>query len=688
MARLLGVIGVLLFGAAVGVSALAVRQNQPPTATSDDVARSGAASAAPRMANIAPLRFGPGYAARSAQISPDGKLATAMTNDWSAEALFALSDDPTSGFVTAREIARLPTGAGQMWLSAPTALLLAVSEPTKRSALSVTGADGKSVQLGSAAYIGLAAPSPDGRWIAVAEGLAQPSQIRIFDRTGSVAPRVIASGMPPIVGRIQWDASSRVLYPNGRTVVAVDLSGHETTHPMSAGESAFGIMGMSPDLSIAVIGVNVSTGEGLRLLDGGSTRVVPSGVLQPLVWVGPHEMLARHADGQLFAADARGNERALGVAMKSSDVRVLGYSAPYLLWIDNVVARVHLSDLTASKDVTVGANPLPSGAQPNGDGRFLITRDDVNFGADILSGPLWFASLPATPPPVPTRAGAAAGYRRIASDEGGWSMDIPEKWVAETGNLRGAEIASFELQGADLSGNAPTADQQRIRVTLLPDYDGLSLEELGKRGALSGTNGVVEQIATTVASQPAVRTLMAGAGVPKPFDLPHLYWHFRSPYFANRVVAIDVWPATGQLRTAVDHAISTFELFAPTPPSTAAISRAQAIDAVRSILERAGRVDRIAAKLVTNHELEQGSAFGHSYTVDPDDLLWVVAATGDFASMRLGPMPLPDASPDSPPRDRLIVNILRASTGDAFGFMSGGDGAWPAWFDALGDRAP
>ena len=268
-------------------------------------------------------------------------------------------------------------------------------------------------------------------------------------------------------------------------------------------------------------------------------------------------------------------------------------------------------------------------------------------------------------------------------------MEIPEKWVAETGNLRGAEIASFELQGADLSGNAPTADQQRIRVTLLPDYDGLSLEELGKRGALSGTSGVVEQTATTVASQPAMRTLMAGTGMPRPFDQSHLYWHLRSPYFANRVVAIDVWPATGQLRPAVDHAIATFELFAPKSPSTAAISRAQAIDSVRNILERAGRVDRIAAKLVTNHELEQGSSFGHNYTVDPDDLLWVVAAAGDFASMSLGgPAGRSGASPGSPPRDRLVVHILRASTGDAFGFMSGGDGAWPAWFDALKDRAP
>jgi len=639
---------------------------------------------------MAPLRLGPEYAARSARISPDGKLATAMTTDWSAEGVFALSDDANSGFVVAREIARVAPGiVDQGWLSAPTALLVATSEPTKRSLLKMIGADGKTVELGSAGFGGPVTPSPDGRWIAIAENVSQPSQIRIFDRTGKVPPRSIASGVAPIGGQIQWDATGRVLYANGRTVVAVDLSGQETTYPMPAAVSAFGVVGVSPDLNVAVIGVNVSNGEGLRLLEGGSTRALPPGVLQPLVWVGPHEMLARHADGRLVAVDSRGGERDLGVSMKASDVRLLGYSAPYLLWVDNSAARVHLTDLAASKDVTVGANPLPSGAQPNGDGRFLITRDDVNFGADILSGPSWFASLPPTPPPVPTRVGAAAGYRRITSDEGGWSMEIPEMWVAETGNLRGAEIASFELQGADLSGNAPTADQQRIRVTLLPDYDGLSLEDLGKRGALSGTSGVVEQIATTVASQPAVRTLMAGAGMPRPFDQPHLYWHLRSPFFANRVVAIDAWPATGQLRPAVDHAIATFELFAPKPPSTAAISRAQAIVTVRNILERAGRVDRIAAKLVTNHELEQGSAFGRSYTVDPDDLVWVVAATGDFASMRMGgPMPLPGASPDSPPRDRLVVYILRASTGDAFGFMSGGEGDWPAWFDALKDRAP
>src|SRR2546427_4098669 len=131
MARFLGAIGVLLFGVAVAVSAIAVRENQPRTSTSDDVAGAGAASAAPRIASMAPLRFGTEYAARSARISPDGKLATAMTTDWSAEGVFALSDDPSSGIVVAREIARVAPGVGQSWLSSPTALLVVTSEPTK-----------------------------------------------------------------------------------------------------------------------------------------------------------------------------------------------------------------------------------------------------------------------------------------------------------------------------------------------------------------------------------------------------------------------------------------------------------------------------------------------------------------------------------------------------------------------------
>jgi hypothetical protein len=685
MARFFGVIGVLLFGVAVVLSALAARATPPPTGTSD-IAGAGAAAASPRLAPMAPLRFGPGYAAQSASISPDGTLATAMTNDWSAEGVFALSDDASSGFVTAREIARVAPGVGQTWLSAPTALLVMSSEPTKRSLLRVISADGKVVEIGSAAFGGPATPSPDGRWIAIAENLSQPSQIRIFDRTGAVAPRVIASGLTSTVGGVQWDASGRVLYPNNRAIVAVDLSGRDTTYPLPADASAFGVVGISPDRTVAVIGVNVSNGEGWRLLEDGSIRAVAPTAMQPVVWVGPHEMLARHADGQLFAVDSRGSERALGVAMKESNVRVLAYSAPYLLWIDNQATRLHLSDLASSKDVTVGANPLPNGAQPHGDGRFLITRDDVNFGSDVLSGASWFASLPPTPPPVATRAGAAAGYRRIASDQGGWSMEIPEKWVAETGNLRGAEIASFDMQSTDFSGNAPASDQLRIRVTLMPEYDHLSLEALGAKGGLSSPGPVVEQLATTVAGQPAMRTLMRSSS-PHPFDQQHVYWHLRSPFFADRVVIVDAWPADGALRAVADRAITTFELSQPKVTAQTSIPRQDAIERATSYLRINGRVDRVAAKLVSYHEYEIASNFGHSYTQDPDDLVWVVVTTGEFVSTHSRPAPI-GGSPGPVPPDRMIVQVLGSSTGGYFAGMYSPQDTWPAWFDGLTDRAP
>ena len=686
MARLLGALGVLLFVAAVVASALAVRESTSPTTTAADGAAGSGTAAVPRVAPMAPLRFGPGYAPQSAQISPDGKYATAMTIDWSAEGFFALFDDASSGFVIAREIARLEKGQGQVWLSSPTALLIAVSEPTKRSLLKVTGADGKTIDLGSAEYTTPAAPSPDGRWIAIAESLSQPSQIRIFDRTGAAPPRLIARGTSPIAGRIQWDATGRVLYPNAQTVVAVDSSGHETIYRLPADTSALGVVEMSPDHSVALIGVSVKYSEGLRLLEGGSIRALPSSVMQPLVWIGSHEMLARHADGQLFGVDSRGSERDLGFVMKASDIRVLAYSAPYLLWIDNGNARLHLTDLAQSKDATVGANPLPNGALAAGDGRFLITRQDPKFGADILSGPSWFASLPPTPTPAATRAGAGAGYRRIASDEGGWSMEVPDAFVAQMGQLRGAEIASFDMQSTDFSGNAPASDQLRIRVTLMPEYDHLSLEALGAKGGLSSPGPVIEQAATTVAGQPAVRTLMRSTS-PGPFNQLHQYWHFRSPFFADRVVVVDAWPADGALRAAADHAIATFQLGQPRITAATPISRKQAIASATSYLSANGRVDRTAAKLVSYREFETASAFGHSYTVDPEDLVWVVVTTGEFVSTHSRPPPI-NGSPGPVPPDRMIVQVMGSSGGGTFGGMYSPQDTWPSWFDSLKDRAP
>lgn len=58
-------------------------------------------------------------------------------------------------------------------------------------------------------------------------------------------------------------------------------------------------------------------------------------------------------------------------------------------------------------------------------------------------------------PRVLTQSGTEPGYKRIASPLGGWSMELPAAWTARPARVRGAEIASFDMSSAQLSGNAP-----------------------------------------------------------------------------------------------------------------------------------------------------------------------------------------------------------------------------------------
>jgi hypothetical protein len=321
----------------------------------------------------------------------------------------------------------------------------------------------------------------------------------------------------------------------------------------------------------------------------------------------------------------------------------------------------------------------------------LQDRDDLQVG--VLAGrtsqptPTQAATAPtATQPVLTRRTGSGPGYDRIGSPEGGWSIEIPETWFAEAGNLRGAEIGSFDMQATDYSGNSPAPDQLRVRVTLMPEYEHLSLEALGAKGGLSSPGPVVGQLATTVAGQPAIRTLMRSSS-PHPFDQQHVYWHLRSPFFADRVVIVDAWPADGALRAVADRAITTFQLSQPKTTVAAPISRQQAIYRATAYLRAFGRVDRVSEKLVNFHEYEVVSNSGRSYTVDPDELVWVVVTTGEFVSTHSRPFN-PNATPGPPPLDRLIVQVLRSSTGDYFSGMYSPNDTWPVWFDGLKDRAP
>ena len=174
---------------------------------------------------------------------------------------------------------------------------------------------------------------------------------------------------------------------------------------------------------------------------------------------------------------------------------------------------------------------------------------------------------------------------------------------------------------------------------------------------------------------------------PHPFDQQHVYWHLRSPFFADRVLIVDAWPADGALRAVADRAITTLQLGQPKVTQQTSIPRQDAIERATAYLRINGRVDRVVAKLVSYHEYEVASNSGRSYTQDPDDLVWVVVTTGEFVSTHSRPFN-PNATPGPPPFDRLIVQVLASSTGLYFsGMYSEGD-TWPSWFDGLRDRAP
>jgi hypothetical protein len=295
--------------------------------------------------------------------------------------------------------------------------------------------------------------------------------------------------------------------------------------------------------------------------------------------------------------------------------------------------------------------------------------------------------------------GSRSGYDRIASVEGGWSFEIPTEWSAESAPMRGAEIASFDLRAAALSGNAPAADQLRVRVQLVTDYDVTPLEKVGARDVPQWL--VVGQTHTTVGGRDAVRTVK-NAYVPagSPFDQQHVVWDFRSPFLSDRIVAFDAWPANGVLAVEAEHAIATFELFAPplVMPTAPKISRPVAIARAAEYAGMWGTVGGSTAKLVLFKEYDRaqideakkvGGPYAMGGSTDPDQLLWIVVVKGDFEQRGVSRPPGPPgigATFAPPPKLVWLAVIVNAMDGNVLNYVPGTRGDGPGWFDVLTDR--
>jgi hypothetical protein len=293
-------------------------------------------------------------------------------------------------------------------------------------------------------------------------------------------------------------------------------------------------------------------------------------------------------------------------------------------------------------------------------------------------------------------AGSRPGYERITSVEGGWSFEIPSTWTAVSAPMRGADIASFDLRVAKLSGNAPAADELRIRVQLATDYDATPLETFGARDVPSWL--VVAQTHTVVSGSDAVRTVRnAYVPVGSPFDEQHVVWDFRSPFLADRIVAVDAWPANGTQVAEAERAMATFELFAPPPVITAPkISRVDATARAVQYAAAFGAAGSSTAKLVfyrdyDRAQIAEAKRIGGPYGVggaDPDALVWVVVVRGDFQMPRGGGPPGIGASPLPPPKLVWLALIVNGLDGTVGNYAPGLSGDRPAWFDGLADRGP
>ena len=327
-------------------------------------------------------------------------------------------------------------------------------------------------------------------------------------------------------------------------------------------------------------------------------------------------------------------------------------------------------------------------------------------------------AVAATPSPVPT-AGRPLGspapdWTRVTNELGGWSIDAPKAWFAQPitpfGN-GGLGITSYD----PATSSIPVKTGMNVTVHLMWDWNGdaTDLRTFAERRVWTATcvacRKVLETRHLTLAGQDA-DFYVVEQNQPHPFDElePRLFWLLKSPYFADRVLVIQAVPGASSLRATVEQMVTTLQLFKPGPPAlTPTKTRQQVTDEFRS---RDGTVTRVEAKLMRWQEWESAynavlrarSAISGGPSAarggnDPDVLVWVVAVTGTFYELKVGPPPGPgsigppgaNVAPAPTPRQqhwRITVVPAREPYNWGGPSESGPEPTWPSWFDQLVDR--
>jgi hypothetical protein len=307
----------------------------------------------------------------------------------------------------------------------------------------------------------------------------------------------------------------------------------------------------------------------------------------------------------------------------------------------------------------------------------------------------------------------APDWIRVTDDLGGWSIDAPKAWFAQPitpFGYGGRSITSYD----PATSSIPVKTGMYVSVQLMWDWNGdaTDLRTFAERRVWIATcvacRKVLEARHLTLAGQDA-DFYVVEQNQPHPFDElePRLFWLLKSPYFADRVLVIQAVPGASSLRATVERMVSTLQLFQPGPPAlTPTKTRQQVTDEFRA---RDGTVTRVEAKLMQWRDWESaynavlrarsavsgGPSAAHGGN-DPDVLIWVVAVTGTFEELRMGPPPGPgsigppgaNATPVARPLMHWRISVVPARVPYTWSGLSEGgpEPTWPAWFDQLVDR--
>lgn len=622
--------------------------------------------------------------------SPDGRHLVAHSDNYSRSLLFRVLPNSVGVPLTTEQVADITDIYLDAWLPdstgfvghsrSPIAPQAGAAARMKTYHVYVVATDGSKALLGEAQGVNLKV-SADGKWIGAIDG---DDSLLAFARDGS-GTKVLGPATRSL-SLMGWDADTRlarIVRTPTIELLRVALDGKVTKTPLAQDLQPGGIATWSPDHRAGLMTVIRANGETPGLLTDRLTTL-PTGAFQ--AWVGPHDLLWRAPDGRLGRLDAlTSTTRTLTVKMKSDKVRVLATSAPYALWIDETVGRIHITDLSADRDTTLGLNPLPERAQPLSSGRFLLTREKK---LSILDGAAWFGKIPPTPAPIPMardQSGVPAGLVRAESRDGGWSVVYPSTWFRRTQPMRGSDFLSYEPD-LDFSGNLPPPGEVRVVVMLMPNFD-----ELDPRAYASTTpraGQISRESDVTIAGQTGfTNTVHLNMSQPPPWPTDTRNWFVRSPYFNDRMLVIQATPADARIND-VDAIVASLRFAPPVVTPQTPMSRAQATAKYAVGAFPVLRLDRIEAKLVTWKEYELAAGGFHSGVNDPEQLIWLVLVTGEIAHPRGGPMLLIDRSaPPTPATYPWALFTVDAVSGDGTGFSCCSRDARPTWFDGLTDRA-